>query len=320
MSSRRTIPALACLMIALSANFATQAGDGVEITPDGPNLTVAIDGEPFTVYRVDAGPKPILYPLLGADGLAYTRSYPLEEKEGEDRDHPHQKSFWFTYGSVNGSDFWAEGKGHGSIKETSRKVEGDGRISKSIHTTNDWLDADGKTILEDERTLTFWNTEGRRIIDVDVTLRASEGPIEFGDTKEGMFGLRVASSMDVKAKEGGRITNAEGRTDGDAWGKRSAWVDYSGPVAGRTVGVTILEFPDSYGHPTAWHVRDYGLFAANPLGKHDFGLAGEPTPTTMEAGKAMRFHYRVVLHPGDVEAADPKSEYERLGQPPKTSR
>ncbi len=46
----------------------------------------------------------------------------MEKVSGEDEDHPHQRSFWFTYGMVNGIDFWAELPGHGSIKETSRLV------------------------------------------------------------------------------------------------------------------------------------------------------------------------------------------------------
>ena len=42
------------------------------------------------------------------------------EKRGRrNRDHPHQRSFWFTHGNVNGVDFWSEIKGHGSIRETA---------------------------------------------------------------------------------------------------------------------------------------------------------------------------------------------------------
>ena len=76
--------------------------------------------------------------------------------------------------------------------------------------------------------------------------------------------------MDVKNKTGGRITNAEGLTDLKAWGQPSPWVDYVGPVHGKTVGIAILNHPRSFRYPTTWHVRDYGLFAANPFGWHDF--------------------------------------------------
>ena len=84
------------------------------------------------------------------------------------------------------------------------------------------------------------------------------------------MGVRVAGTMKVDAKLGGRIVNSEGQTDGDAWAKRAAWVDYHGPVDGLTVGVAILNHPSSFRFPTYWHVRTYGLFAANPFGWQDF--------------------------------------------------
>ena len=37
----------------------------------------------------------------------------MKTVEGEDKDHPHQRSLWFTHGKVNGVDFWSEIKGHG---------------------------------------------------------------------------------------------------------------------------------------------------------------------------------------------------------------
>ncbi len=78
--------------------------------------------------------------------------------------------------------------------------------------------------------------------------------------------------MDDKA--GGKIVNSDGLVDDEAWGKQAAWVDYSGPVDGQTVGIAILNHPQSLRYPTYWHVRTYGLFAANPFGVHDF--LGQP--------------------------------------------
>ena len=302
---------------ALLPVVAAKAPLPVEFRPVGANVEMLIHGEPFATYRIDDGPKPFLWPLIGPGKIRYTRSYPMENVAGEDADHPHQRSLWFTYGMVNGIDFWSEAKGHGSIKETSRETERTGLITKSLKTTDDWLGPDGKKILEDQRTLTVWDCQATRVLDVEVTLKATEGPIEFGDTKEGMFGVRVPSSMDVKARKGGKITNAEGLTDGAAWGKRSAWVDYSGPVGGKTVGITILEHPTSHGHPTPWHVRDYGLFAANPFGKKEFGLAEKATPTILPKGDSFTFRYRVILHEGDARAAEPATAYEFFARAPK---
>ena len=101
-------------------------------------------------------------------------------------------------------------------------------------------------------------------------LTADADEVTFGDTKEGSFGLRIAESMRVDRKTGGKIITSEGLEDDKAWGKPAAWVDYYGPVQGETLGIAILNHPSSFRYPTHWHVRTYGLFAANPFGGKDF--------------------------------------------------
>ena len=32
----------------------------------------------------------------------------MRDRPGEIKDHPHQRSLWFTHGSVNGIEFWTE--------------------------------------------------------------------------------------------------------------------------------------------------------------------------------------------------------------------
>ncbi len=62
--------------------------------------------------------------------------------------------------------------------------------------------------------------------------------------------------------------------DGEMWGKRAAWVDYSGPIDGQTLGIAFFDDPGNPGHPNRWHARDYGLFAANPFCAHGM----DPSP------------------------------------------
>jgi hypothetical protein len=274
---------------------------GVRFRASGSDLLVSIDDRPFSAYRVGPGSKPYLFPVIGPTGEAFTRAYPMADVPGEDRDHPHQRSLWFTHGSVNGIDFWSEGKGKGTIREIDRKVVVEGPVLGRLTTRNEWLAADGRPVCEDRRTFTFYGTRELRIIDFEVTIEATDGPLTFGDTKEGMFGLRVASSMDVTNKPGGKITNAEGLTDERAWGQASPWVDYVGPVKGQSVGIAVLNHPSSFRYPTTWHVRTYGLFAANPFGWKDFGRA-DRGDYVLPSGKKVRFAYRVILHKGATES------------------
>jgi hypothetical protein len=302
------------LRAAPDSSTASGAG-GIVLRREGSNVTALVARKLLTEYLADSGPKPYYFPVIGPTGEPITRAYPMKQVAGEDRDHPHQRSLWFTHGNVNGIDFWSEQGTHGTIRETAKKAVVAGPAVGLIHTTDEWLGPDGRKVCDDERVVRFYDTATARVFDFDITLKSTAGPVTFGDTKEGMFGLRVASSMDAKRKPGGRITNAEGLTDDAAWGKASPWVDYTGPVAGRTVGVAILNHPDSFRYPTTWHVRTYGLFAANPFGWHDFGRK-ESGAYALAAGESIRFRYRLILHEGDTASADLPRAFEAYAHPP----
>lgn len=287
----------------------------IQIEPKEGHLDILLEGKLFTRYIADIGPKPFLYPVIGPNDKPMTRAFPMENIEGETRDHPHQRSFWFTHGSVNGIDFWSELKGHGFIKETERVTVVGGPAVGLIRNRNHWLAPDGRKICEDERLLRVFATKSDRILDFDVSIRASEGEVVFGDTKEGTFGVRVASSMDVSRKLGGRITNADGLIDENAWGKPSAWVDYTGPVDGEVVGVAILNHPESFRYPTTWHVRTYGLFAANPFGWKDFGKS-QTGEYTLAKGESVTFRYRIILHKGSVDPSRMQQAFRAYAHPP----
>ena len=117
--------------------------------------------------------------------------------------------------------------------------------------------------------------------------------------------------MQLGGKVGkGHIINSEGVTGNDTWSKRADWVDYYGPVKGEIVGVAIFDHPDNPRHPTWWHVRDYGLFAANPFGIHDF----EKKPAgagdlVIPAGQSVTFKYRFFFHKGDEKQGKVAEHY-----------
>ena len=288
---------------------------GISFETHDRNVKVKLDEHLLTEYQVGIGNKPFFFPLIGPTGDPYTRTYPMTVLPDEDHDHPHQRSCWFTFGNVNGVDFWSEGKRFGTIQETGRKLEVAGPIVGRITTNNSWRAPDDRRFCEDERTVTFYRTKNARVIDFEFRIIANDGSVTFGDTKEGMFGIRVASSMDVTRKLGGRITNAEGLTDEKAWGKPSPWVDYAGPVKNKVVGIAVINHPLSFRYPTTWHVRTYGLFAANPFGWHDFGRP-ERGDYTLPAGQSIAFSYRVVLHEGDTRSANVPALAAAFTKPP----
>lgn len=306
------------LLSVVAIHSASAAEMTAEKTDRG--VTIKSDGKLFAEYLFRSGTKPILWPIIGPTGQPFTRAYPLENVDGEQRDHIHQRSCWFTHGIVNGVDFWSEPEStankeakHGTIAQREL-VKAEGGSEAVVVTRNDWLDPEGKKLCEDQRTLTFHVEPDARWIDFDIVLKATAGPVVFGETKEGAFGVRVPTSVSVDGKQGGQIINSNGEANKPAWGKRAKWVDYHGPVAGEQVGIAILNHPTSFRYPTYWHVREYGLFAANPFGERDFTQSGDGTHK-LEAGKTLALRYRLLLHKGDEKAgrvAEAYAAYEKL--------
>jgi hypothetical protein len=281
-------------------------------------VVIKLDGELFTEDLTKAGQSPALWPIIGPGGRSMTRSYPVGPTvEGETDDHPHHQSLWVTHDQVNGADFWKENVNQGKDENGARiihrdfvEVESEGATARVV-TRNDWMNGD-KRICEDQRTIVFGTGAGsQRWIDYTIVLKPSDGEVTFGDTKEGTFAVRVADTMRVDAKLGGRIVNSEGHADEAAWGMPARWVDYSGPVDGETVGVTIMSHPDSFRPAPRWHVRTYGLFTANPFGQRDFPSpeAASQGPVTVQPGDSLTLRYRVVLHEGDADAANIEQAY-----------
>lgn len=275
-------------------------------------IDVKLDGKLFATYVFKSGTKPIVWPIIGPTGEEMTRAWPMKDGvEGEKKDHIHHRSFWFTHGNINGVDFWAEtAKVQGTIEHKELKFATHGKVAM-IGTLNEWKGPDGKVIMTDEPVLTFGADDKARWIDFRTRVIAVADEVKFGDTKEGAFGVRVAETMKVEANKGGKIITSEGLTDKDAWGKPAKWVDYHGPVGGKTLGIAIFDHPKSFRHPTTWHVRTYGLFAPNPFGLHDFpGGADKDGSHVMKKDDAFQLRYRVYFHTGDEKEGKVAEAYE----------
>jgi hypothetical protein len=303
----------AALLVCLYASLAQGAKFTLE--KDATGVSVNCDGQLFTRYVMKSGTKPILWPIIGPTGKEMTRGYPMRDARGSEKsDHVHQRSLWFDHGDVNGISFWDESAGHGTIEHVEYLTLSDGDQAV-IGTRNDWRAPDGKVVCDDVRTMIFGAADGVRWIDFRVTVKAIQEKVVFGDTKEGSFGMRVASQLPVDEQAGGKIVNSDGLVDTQAWGKRANWVDYSGPVDGEIVGIAILNHPASLRHPTYWHVRTYGLFAANPFGLRDFlGQPNADGSLTLKANDSFSLYYRVILHAGDEKAARIAESYERYAR------
>ena len=263
-----------------------------------------------TEFRTDQQ-VPYLYPLVGPNGTSITRHYPFKEDvAGEQHDHPHHISSWFTHGAVNGHDFWHEVKGAPPSKIVLKKFE---NITADSFTAKLAWEHDGNALLNESRTYTFSLSDQELVIDLSSEITAATD-VTFGDTKEGSMAVRLTPSLRLKGKVAeGSIENSEGHQNAKAWGKRAKWVAYYGPDSGgKPVVVSLMDHPSNLRHPTWWHARDYGLLAANPFGQHDFeGKKKQPKlgDYSLKKGQTLAQKYRLIIQSGTYDSASLKQHF-----------
>jgi len=319
------LPARQAASFTLGAGAGAPCLAGVDLRRHDGRIDVDVGGAPFTALNY--GPdwsRPFLHPVIGPYGGPLTRAYPMRtDVPGEKQDHPHHKSLWVAWGDVNGTDNWSEDRKRGHATQVIRAITGSesGPVSGRLTCAVDWLSEQGVKVMEEDREIVVWNTPASgRVLDLTVGFRATQGPVRFGDTKEGgICSIRVASSMD--ASGAGTIVNSYGGTnEAETWGKRAHWCDYYGPVNGRTVGIAIFDHPANLRYPTYWHVRDYGLMTANPFGlSHFLNDKARDGSHVLAAGQALTFRYRVYCHAGTTAEGAVAVRYHDFVNPPQVT-
>lgn len=346
----RTFVLLAAVLLALPLSAHAQASKGekgVRVVPNeaARRVDVYIDGEPFTSYVwPESLKRPVLYPLRAPNGLDVTRGYPLDPRPGERVDHPHHVGLWFSYGDVNGVDFWnnstaikPEAQARMGTTAHRRVVSAKGgRESGELVVEADWVMPDGKTVLRETTTFVFHVGRGVRAVDRVTTLAAVAARVAFRDNKEGLLGLRVRRELEhpsdkpeVFTDASGRPTQvpkldntgvtgqyltSEGKRGEEAWGTRARWTALAGRVGAREVTVAILDHPKNVGHPTYWHARGYGLFAANPLGQEVFSNGKERLNFALAPAQSVTFRHRVLLFSEAVTPERLEAQYKRFAE------
>jgi hypothetical protein len=223
-------------------------------------------------------------------------------------DHPHHKGVWISIDEVNEGNFWSERDAISTEQVEIVQAEGNPAVIKRVCH---WLGKDEKPIVSEHTTVSLF---ANRLMVFDITFRAEREEVTFHDTKEGLFGIRLPNSMREMAG-GGPVVSADGVEGANAnWGKTSRWIDYNGPIDGRTFGATIMDHPDNP-RPSRYHVRDYGLFTINPFGAKSYTGGKEPAdPPTLKQGETTRYRYGLWIHGEGVEPEDVERVYEQFVQ------
>jgi len=314
---------VACGLLALGLASAAMAAAPVEMKRGADQIEVIIGGKPFTTYYfLKDVVKPYLMPLQTPAGVVVSRPFPVRNDVSmanpkDDSFEPHQRPLYFDHGDIDGVDFWSEAVfhsvygrpatpgpprayGHMSLVKLE-EVKG-GPESGTIRARFTLEDPNNRVLGEETQSYTFSGDDRTRVVDCEYVIYAGASPIVFGDTKEGTFGIRLGAELSAPHDH---MLNSRGAMGEPAiWGKPADWVNYSGTVSGKAVGVVAFDHPSSFRHPTTWHARAYGLLAANPFAAREFtGDDKQDGSWAVPERKSIKFRYRVVIYDGEFTPA-----------------
>lgn len=311
------------LAVALGLASAAMRAASVELKRGDDQIEVTIDGKAFTTYYFPKDvAKAYLMPLRTPSGVIVSRPFPVFNNVSTADPklpsfEPHQRPLYFGHGNINGVDFWSEAvfnsfyarpaptqpanpgavRAYGHMKMVKLEEVRDGPDSAQIRAQFSLDDPNNRVLAEATQTYTFRGDERTRVIDCEYIFYALGNPVVFGDTKEGAFAVRL--NAELSAPHDHMLNSRGAKGEPAIWGKPADWVNYSGTVSGKTVGVVVFDHPSSFRHPTTWHARAYGLLAANPFAAREF--TNDPKQDgswTVPERKTITFRYRVIIYDG----------------------
>ena len=271
-------------------------------------------------------PRPFFFPVLGPSGAELTRiGHPGAPN------HDHHLSVWFAHADVSGVNFWSNTSDATIVQKQWLAYE-DGEDEAMMGVLLHWQDGhDPRPLLEQQLLVSFRpapDNAQETLIELDSTFTPTSEMLQFGATNFGFLAVRVARSISAYFG-GGQLTNDQGiQGEPKLFGKRSRWMDYSGPVGPpardaaerpetadgpeksdqqTTEGITYFDHPDNMHHPAHWHVREDGWMGAAPGMKEPI-LTTKPNP--------LRLRFLIHAHSGGADQARAEKTWTAFSKQP----
>lgn len=310
--------------------------EGVKLVQDEVThkVDVFVNGVVFTSYQYPANiEKPFLFPVYAPNGAVITRGFPIAPRKGERIDHPHHIGIWFNHGNVNGLDFWNNSSAIPADKKDTyghithqKVVKAESGKKGILEVTSNWDDNKGSTVLTENTRYVFSGDKNSRTIDHISTLTAVNGPVIIGESKEGLFAIRVDRAFEMPSTESliftddkgnpttvkatdntgvtGMYTSSKGLKGDAVWGTRNDWVILSGTKDNVLITMGIFDNPKNPNFPAYAHARGYGLFSLNNFGQNSYDPKQEKKSYTIEQGKSVTLYHRFYVQSGSELTAE----------------
>lgn len=243
--------------------------------------------------------RPFLYPLHGPSGRSLTRMGHPRDPQG----HKHHNSVWISHQNVHGANFWEDVATNQIVHVALERLE-DGNETALAVARNEWRSG-GVPLLSERRQITVHSLgRGEWLLILDLRFEPVNNPVTLGPTAFGFVGVRMAKTIGVR-DGGGLIRNSQGGVnEAGCFRKPARWVDYSGAITETArEGITLMDHPSNFSHPTPFHVRDDGWMGAAAT------LAGE---RVIRADQPLELRYALYIHAGAPDPAEIERVYERF--------
>jgi hypothetical protein len=272
---------------------------------------------------------------MSAGGNFITRGFPIETRDNETFNHPHQVGASLVYGDVNKIDFW-----NNSPFRAAKELEHMGTIALKdvvarrgeLSTTSEWTGPTDSTLLTERTKFVFGTNGTSRWIDRETTLEAAVEGVVFGDNKEGFFAVHLNWQLQQNDQFPVKITSASGTisertssaglsgtyftseciTGNRLWGTPAKWAAVTGTIEGESVTVAVFDHPKNLNFPSNMMVRPYGLLALNPFGEKAFDANRKERQTLLHKGEKLVFRYRLLIASGNLSRQEIEKEFLKL--------
>jgi hypothetical protein len=270
------------------------------------------------VWQFNHGPedsKPSFHPiaLVGGSDLTWFRP----------QDHPWHRGLWFSWKFINGVNYWEEdkstGKAAGETHSVALHIDTRADFSATIRQQLAYRPAGGETVLKEDRAIRISppDADGGYTMDWDLAFTAvgdallDRTPLPSepdGKVFGGYAGLsiRLAKEItDVKAiSSAGPCVFESERFRG-----KSPFLDYTGRVDGKEVGIAMFDHPSNLNSPSPWYVINGAVMHYYSPAVICYG------PHKLKAGDRLHLRYRIAVHPGRWESKRLEQESARFANP-----
>ncbi len=231
---------------------------------------------------------------------------------------------WFSWKNINDVNYWEfdakTGKPAGTTAIRDVQVTCSDQDSMTVVMQLAYHPADDASavVMDEKVTLRIetpradgsyridWRQQTTARVDVDLDRTPPPG-LPGGKSWGGYGGLSFRGAKELANVV---FTDSHGRTDMSVQRKTANWLDTSGTLHGKPVGITFFDHPTNPRHPTIWYIvksqLPHGPFTyMNPAVLHD-------EPLKLKKGRTLQLAYRVLVHAGNAELQALEAEYSRF--------